>query len=139
MIIVTGAAGFIGSCLVGKLNAEGYKDIVLVDNFEDEKKALNYRDKHFSSMVHRDDFIAWLRENHKLVQFIFHIGARTDTTEFDKSIFDELNVNYSKDVWNACVEYGLPLVYASSAATYGLGELGYRDDHEVVEDLKPLN
>lgn len=139
MIIVTGAAGFIGSCLVGKLNAEGYKDIVLVDNFEDEKKALNYRDKHFSSMVHRDDFIAWLKENHKLVQFIFHIGARTDTTEFDKSIFDELNVNYSKDVWNACVEYGLPLVYASSAATYGLGELGYRDDHQVVGDLKPLN
>ena len=139
MIIVTGAAGFIGSCLVGKLNAEGYKDIVLVDNFEVEKKAANYQEKQYSELVHRDNFTTWLDENHKLVQFVFHIGARTDTTEFDKSIFDELNVNYSKDVWNACVEYGLPLVYASSAATYGLGELGYKDDHDVVDKLKPLN
>ena len=139
MIVVTGSAGFIGSCLVGKLNAEGYKDIVLVDSFENEKKAPNYENKTFSEKVHRDDFNLWLKENHKLVQFIFHIGARTDTTEFDVSIFDELNVNYSKDIWNACVEYGIPLVYASSAATYGLGEHGYKDDHDVVEKLKPLN
>lgn len=139
MIVVTGAAGFIGSCLVGKLNAEGYKDIVLVDSFENEKKAPNFENKTFSEKVHRDDFNVWLKENHKLVQFIFHIGARTDTTEFDVSIFDELNVNYSKDIWKACVEYGIPLVYASSAATYGLGEHGYKDDHDIVEKLKPLN
>lgn len=139
MIAVTGAAGFIGSCLVGKLNQEGYKDIILVDSFENTKKAPNYENKTFSEKVHRDDFNVWLKENHKLVQFIFHIGARTDTTEFDVSIFDELNVNYSKDIWKACVEYGIPLVYASSAATYGLGEHGYKDDHDVVEKLKPLN
>ncbi len=139
MIIVTGASGFIGSCLVGKLNEEGYKDVVVVDEFENEKKFPNLEGKELSHKVHRNDFIAWLHENHKMVQFIFHIGARTDTTEFDVSIFDELNVNYSKDVWNACVDYGIGLVYASSAATYGLGELGYKDDHDVVESLKPLN
>jgi len=73
------------------------------------------------------------------VDFIFHIGARTDTTEFNKEIFDELNVNYSIDVWNACVKFNIPLVYASSAATYGLGEHGYKDDHAVISELKPLN
>ena len=139
MIIVTGAAGFIGSCLVSRLNEEGYKDIILVDSFENEQKAPNLENKTFTDKIHRNDFKVWLDENHKMVQFIFHIGARTDTTEFDKSIFDELNVNYSKDVWNACVSYGLPLVYASSAATYGLGELGYKDDHNIINQLEPLN
>jgi ADP-L-glycero-D-manno-heptose 6-epimerase len=75
----------------------------------------------------------------KEVDFIYHIGARTDTTEFDKSIFDELNVNFSIDVWKACVKFNIPLVYASSAATYGLGEFGYKDDHDTISRLKPLN
>jgi ADP-L-glycero-D-manno-heptose 6-epimerase len=74
-----------------------------------------------------------------MVQFIFHIGARTDTTEFNKDIFDKLNLNYTKDLWNVCVEFGLPLVYASSAATYGLGEHGYDDNETVIDQLKPLN
>ena len=139
MIVVTGAAGFIGSCLVSRLNEEGYKDIVVVDKFGQEEKEKNLEGKVISQRVDRMDFANWLDENQKLVQFIFHIGARTDTTEFDKSIFDELNVNYSKAVWNACVKYGIPLVYASSAATYGLGELGYKDDHSVIPDLRPLN
>jgi ADP-L-glycero-D-manno-heptose 6-epimerase len=73
------------------------------------------------------------------VQFVFHLGARTDTTEKDRSIFDELNMRYSQDVWKRCVQFGLPLVYASSAATYGGGELGYKDSHELVNQLKPLN
>ncbi len=139
MIIVTGAAGFIGSCLVGKLNAEGFNDVVVVDDFSQEKKHNNLDGKIFSHKIHRDEFISWLKENHKLVQFIFHIGARTDTTEFDVAIFDKLNLNYTKDVWNSCVEFGLPLVYASSAATYGDGELGYDDNHEIIPSLKPLN
>lgn len=139
MIIVTGSAGFIGSCLVSKLNQEGYKDIVLVDDFSNEEKNKNFEGKTYSAKVERTQFIDWLEENQNLVQFIFHIGARTDTTEFDKNIFDELNVNYTKAIWNKCVEHGLPLVYASSAATYGLGEHGYEDNHDVVEKLKPLN
>jgi ADP-L-glycero-D-manno-heptose 6-epimerase len=139
MIIVTGAAGFIGSCLVEKLNSERYFDLVLVDDFSSEKKSRNLQDKKFTAKIHRDDFIEWLKQNHRLVQFVFHLGARTDTTEFNKSIFDKLNLNYSKAVWNACVEFGLPLVYASSAATYGAGENGYDDSHSLIEKLKPLN
>ncbi len=139
MIIVTGAAGFIGSCLISKLNQEGYKDIIAVDAFGDPEKEKNLEGKTIKARVERKDFISWLKENQRMVQFVFHIGARTDTTEFDTKIFDELNLNYSKDVWNVCVEFGLPLVYASSAATYGAGEQGYNDDHEVVSSLKPLN
>jgi ADP-L-glycero-D-manno-heptose 6-epimerase len=139
MIIVTGAAGFIGSCLVSALNHEGFRDIILVDDFSNPEKDKNLEGKIFSSKVDREEFIDWLKENHKLVQFIFHIGARTDTTEFDSKIFDKLNLNYSKDVWNSCIEFGLPLVYASSAATYGDGALGYRDNHDIIPSLKPLN
>jgi ADP-L-glycero-D-manno-heptose 6-epimerase len=139
MIIITGAAGFIGSCLIRKLNDEGFNDLVLVDDFSKHEKDKNTESKRFTAKIHRDEFIEWLRSNHRFVQFIFHIGARTDTTEFDRSIFDKLNLQYSKDVWNSCVEYGLPLVYASSAATYGNGENGYSDDHAGIEKLKPLN
>ncbi len=139
MIIVTGAAGFIASCLVSKLNQEGFKDVVLVDNFSNEEKNRNFEGKIYSQKVDRAIFIDWLKENEHLVQFVFHIGARTDTTEFDKTIFDNLNLSYTKEIWNICVEFGIPLVYASSAATYGLGEHGYEDNHEVVDKLKPLN
>lgn len=139
MIVVTGAAGFIASCLVSKLNQEGFKDIVLVDDFSKAEKNTNFEGKSYTDKIERKVFSEWLDNNHQLVQFVFHLGARTDTTEFNKAIFDELNLDYSKDIWNKCVEYGLPLVYASSAATYGMGELGYKDDHSVVERLKPLN
>lgn len=139
MIVITGAAGFIASCLVSHLNKLNYKDLVLVDDFSREDKLPNLEDKIFKEKVHRNNFLQWLDENENLVQFVFHLGARTDTTEFNTEIFDELNLNYSKAVWNACVKYGLPLVYASSAATYGLGEHGYSDSHEVVDKLKPLN
>lgn len=139
MIVVTGAAGFIASCLVSKLNQEGFKDIILVDDFSNTEKNKNFEGKTYTDKIERKFFSEWLDNNHQLVQFIFHLGARTDTTEFDKAIFDELNLDYSKEIWNKCVEYGLPLVYASSAATYGMGELGYKDDHIIVEQLKPLN
>lgn len=139
MIIITGAAGFIGSCLVQKLNDEGYFDLVLVDDFSNELKNKNFEDKKFSKQVKREDFPAWLRENHLHVQFVFHIGARTDTTEMDRELLNRLNLDYTKSIWNICTEFGLPLVYASSAATYGLGELGYDDDESKIPMLKPLN
>lgn len=139
MIVVTGAAGFIGSCMVSRLNQENFKDIVLVDDFSRHDKNKNLEGKIYSEKVHRDDFFDWLKENERMVQFIFHLGARTDTSEFDKDIFDKLNLNYSKQMWNACIDYGIPLLYASSAATYGLGEQGYEDTHEVVNELTPLN
>ncbi len=139
MIVITGAAGFIASNLISKLNSENFKDIILVDDFSKIHKKQNYINKTYTDLVNRNDFFDWLDKNEKFVQFIFHLGARTDTTEFDKSIFDELNLNYSKKVWTACVKYGLPLIYASSAATYGIGDLGYNDSHEIITKLKPLN
>ena len=139
MIVITGAAGFIGSCLVSKLNEQGIYDLVLVDEFSSEKKALNFASKKYHLQVNRNDFFIWLEKNHEEVAFIYHLGARTDTTEFNKMVFDELNLNYSKAVWKLCTQFSIPLVYASSAATYGLGEFGYLDSHELVEKLKPLN
>ncbi len=139
MIVVTGAAGFIGSCLVRKLNDERFFDIVVVDDFSNKKKDVNLEGKKFVQQVHRDDFAGWVKQNHRFIQFVFHIGARTDTTEMNTAIFDKLNLNYTKEVWSLCTEYGLPVVYASSAATYGGGEHGYDDNHAVISKLKPLN
>lgn len=139
MIVVTGAAGFIGSCLISRLQEAGYVDLVAVDDFSNPMKNRNLEGKRLSAKVDRKDFFQWIDENHRFVQFIFHLGARTDTTELDHRIFDELNLEYSKQVWERCVEFGLPLVYASSAATYGLGELGFEDNHSVIKNLKPLN
>jgi ADP-L-glycero-D-manno-heptose 6-epimerase len=139
MIIVTGAAGFIGSNLISGLNAKGYRDLVLVDDFSRPDRARNYEGKSYSALVERREFPGWLRDHHRQVQMIVHLGARTDTTEFDWEVFLELNLDYSKELFNLCVEFGLPLIYASSAATYGLGEHGYVDSHQVVTELQPLN
>jgi ADP-L-glycero-D-manno-heptose 6-epimerase len=139
MIVVTGAAGFIGSIMTGALNREGFMDLILVDDFAREDKESNYAGRKYSEKIDRNDFFMWLSENHRFVQFIIHLGARTDTTEMDKSIFEKLNFGYSVKVWEACVSYGLPLIYASSAATYGNGESGYDDNHKLIDKLTPLN
>lgn len=139
MIIVTGAAGFIGSCLVKKLNQENFNAIVAVDDFSNPSKEPNLQGARIQTKVNRDQFFEWLDQHYETVEFLFHIGARTDTTEFDRTIFDRLNFSYTQKVWNKCVEYQIPLVYASTAATYGLGELGYEDDETLIPKLKPLN
>lgn len=139
MIVITGAAGFIGSCLVSKLNNQGIKEIVLVDDFSRTDKNRNILNKVFATTVDRTIFFEWFRQNNGHIEFVFHIGARTDTAEFDISVFNELNLGYSKTVWNLCAEYNIPLVYASSAATYGDGSLGYDDDPKLIPSLKPLN
>lgn len=139
MIVVTGAAGFIGSNLITGLNQKGYKDLMLVDDFSRRERDKNYTTKLYSGLVDRRDFPQWIRQNHQKVQIVLHLGARTDTTEFSWEVFLDLNVDYSKQVFGLCTEYGLPLIYASSAATYGLGEYGYADSHELVPDLQPLN
>jgi ADP-L-glycero-D-manno-heptose 6-epimerase len=146
MIVVTGASGFIGSCLIGRLNDDRFVDIVAVDDFKGvsthpshERTGINLDGKRIVAKVDRTDFPAWLRKNEDQVQFVFHIGARTDTTEFDQAVFDELNLHYTQEVWKLCAELAIPLVYASSAATYGGGELGYSDSHAIIPSLKPLN
>jgi ADP-L-glycero-D-manno-heptose 6-epimerase len=139
MIIVTGAAGFIGSCLISKLNEENFNFIIAVDDFSKTEKLQNLEGKKIQERVERGSFFEWLDQNYYEVEFLFHIGARTDTTEFDYAVFEELNIEYSKKIWQKCIEYQIPLVYASSAATYGLGELGYDDNELQISQLKPLN
>lgn len=140
MIIITGAEGFIGSCLVAGLNAAGYHDLILVDDFGMPERALNLNNKSFNAKIPRTDLAQWIDENHPLIQFIFHIGARTDTTETNEAILKELNLDYTKMLWQKCVTWGLPMVYASSAATYGGGEFGYDDTDDMLpEKLVPLN
>ena len=140
MIVITGAEGFIGSCLVAKLNQLNYNDLILVDDFDTcPNRNLNLVEKKYTSKIERKNFFDWLEVNVNQVQFVFHIGARTDTTETDEAIFKMLNYDFSIALWNICVKEGIPLVYASSAATYGEGENGYDDDESKLDLLAPLN
>lgn len=139
MIIVTGAAGFIASCLVRRLNLEGFNNLILVDDFSRADKLPNLEGKRFVAQIGREEVFAYIEQNHLVIEFMLHIGARTNTAEFDIELLRELNVTYSQRIWNSCVSYQIPLIYASSAATYGLGEYGYDDDEQIIEQLKPLN
>ena len=138
-IVVTGAAGFIGSCLTGFLNEKGYDQLILVDEFSRLDKVNNLKGKRFAHRIERDDFFQWLKVTKPDIDFVFHLGARTDTTEFDYAVHQRLNFDYSQQIWDYCMMKQIPLVYASSAATYGSGELGYKDDHELPFRLEPLN
>lgn len=139
MIIITGAAGFIGSCVAAGYNAAGRKDIVLVDDFSRADKARNHEDKECIARVHRDELLAWMRPRLRDIEAVIHLGARTDTAEQDWNLFLRLNLNYTQDIWRFCTECQIPLIYASSAATYGAGELGFEDSHAIIPQLQPLN
>ncbi|MBK8887167.1 MAG: ADP-glyceromanno-heptose 6-epimerase [Saprospiraceae bacterium] len=140
MIILTGVSGFIGSCMLTALNESGYeRDVVVVDDFYKVYKDKNTDGKSVREWMHRDIFLDWFEKTSQRVDFVIHLGARTDTTLIDTQVFDELNVNYSKRIWNVCALRQIPLIYASSAATYGNGDLGFSDDHDTIEKLQPLN
>lgn len=139
MIVITGAAGFIGSYLVGKLNRSGFNDLVLVDRYDDQQKDRNLRSKYFHQLIDRDEFLDWFGHNRNKVDMVFHLGARTDTIGQEPESYKELNLIYSQKLWEACTDSGIPMVYASSAATYGNGEHGFSDCHTQIENLKPLN
>ena len=139
-IVLTGAAGFIGSCLLTDLIVKfPEKQIVIVDDFTREIKTANYRHKGYTFAIERELFVDWLKENGAHVSQIYHLGARTDTAEQDVDLFNELNVDYTKAIWSLCAKYDIPLLYASSAATYGGGEHGYDDKHDNISELEPLN
>ncbi|MFN8230304.1 MAG: ADP-glyceromanno-heptose 6-epimerase [Bacteroidia bacterium] len=139
MIVISGAAGFIASCLISKLNENNLTDLILVDDFSFDSKRKNYETKNFLKKIDRLDFLNWFKENYTQIKYVFHIGARTDTTEKSQAVLNELNLNYTKSIWTICSEHSIPLIYASSAATYGLGENGYNDDETKLDLLKPLN
>ncbi|MBC61666.1 MAG: ADP-glyceromanno-heptose 6-epimerase [Zetaproteobacteria bacterium] len=141
MIIVTGGAGFIGSCLVNQLNKAGYKDIHVVDEFLDEEKWKNLANNTFDTFTHKNKFLSWLKNDSAAnkISHIFHMGACSTTTEKNVDFLMENNFSYSKELFSFCIKRNIPFIYASSAATYGLGEKGYSDNEEVIENLKPLN
>ncbi len=139
MIVVTGAAGFIGSYLVGRLNKAGYKDLILVDKIDNPLKEFNLEHKTYRKFIDRDNFFKWLIKHSQEVEFIFHLGARTDTIGQEPQLYQQLNLIYSQRLWNICSEIQVPLLYASSAATYGNGEEGFSDSHKNIPHLRPLN
>jgi ADP-L-glycero-D-manno-heptose 6-epimerase len=138
-IVVTGAAGFIGSVFVQYLNEQGFNQLLLVDDFGVEEKRKNWEQKQFIKVIERQSFITQLENDEFEIDAIVHLGARTDTTEFNYAIHEELNVNYSKSLWNYATLKNIPFIYASSAATYGAGEHGYNDSHDILNQLSPLN
>lgn len=139
MKVITGVAGFIGSCMLSRLNQEGIEDVVIVDDFSKEERKANYKDKKYQSAIDRDEFPLWFKNNADKVDFVIHLGARSDTTERDWNVFLKLNLDYSKTLWQICSENNIPMIYASSAATYGGGENGYSDDLAIINKLQPLN
>ncbi len=139
MIVVTGAAGFIGSCMVAKLNAMGSNQLILVDDFSNPDKKENWKNKQYLELVHRDEFFPYLENNHSKITAIIHLGARTNTAELDCSIFENLNLAYSQRLWSVATKYSIPFIYASSAETYGKGDFGYSDSELLIPKLSPLN
>ena len=138
-LVVTGTAGFIGSVFVQYLNEQGFNQLILVDDFGVEAKRNNWEQKQFLKVIERQAFLEQLPLLDFTIDAIIHLGARTDTTEFDYAVHAELNVKYSKALWNYASEKQIPFIYASSAATYGSGEHGYTDSHEILDQLVPLN
>lgn len=137
MVIVTGGAGFIGSCIVRTLNDAGIEDIVIVDNIASTDKWMNMRNKKYVKYVHKSKFLEEL-PTYENVTAIIHMGAQSATTERDFDYLWENNFEYTKALWNYCAEKQISYIYASSAATYGDGELGF-DDKMDIDKLRPLN
>ena len=139
MILITGAAGFIGSCVASFLNQKGFFDLILVDDFTRKEKERNYKGKKYRMLLDREELFKTMKGEERFIQFVIHLGARTNTTEKDPDVLYHLNLQYSRKIWDLCTLNHIPLIYASSAATYGLGESGYLDDHNLISGLKPLN
>lgn len=137
-ILITGAAGFIASQMAKLLNQKGFKQLYLVDDFSREDKKENFISLQYIELIDREHIQSFFERNIQ-IDIVIHLGARTDTTEMDYSIHEHLNLNYSKIMWEYCTKNNVPIIYASSAATYGNGEFGYDDNHEVIEKLVPLN
>jgi ADP-L-glycero-D-manno-heptose 6-epimerase len=142
-IVVTGAAGFIGSCIVAKLNERGREDLLLVDHYDDanDPKRANLKDKKYRRYFDKKDFIDIIRRGAltESVECVLHIGACSSTTLQDAQYFKENNFEYSCVLSEWAVKNKARFVYASSAATYGAGEKGYKDDDVSTRDCKPLN
>lgn len=139
MILLTGGAGFIGSCLLSRLNEEGIEDILIVDNLSTSIKWKNLVGKKYTGYENKDIFIDKLEfgKYDGEIDYIFHIGACSSTTENDIDYLMYNNYNFSKELAQYALSNNISMMYASSAATYGAGENGYSDT--LFDNLKPLN
>ncbi len=140
MLVVTGGAGFIGSALIWQLNELGIEDIIVVDHLGTGPKWKNLAKRHFSQIIHKDDFLGWLKSNKDKIDGIFHMGACSSTTEEDADYLVRNNLQYSIDLFNYCTTEKIPFIYASSAATYGSREQDFFDDDAyTARSLRPIN
>jgi ADP-L-glycero-D-manno-heptose 6-epimerase len=139
-IVVTGAAGFIGTNLVRALNAAGREDVIVVDELGRDEKWRNLVDQAFADYVDLDEFRARvLADDLPEVEAIIHLGACSATTETDADYLADNNFAYTRDLCEWCLRHDVRFVYASSAATYGDGNMGYNDSHAGTPSLRPLN
>jgi len=138
MILLTGSEGFIGSCMLSYLNSKGRDDILLVDDFSRSDKSLNCKGKQFFDQINRAVLFDYLDKKKLDITAIIHLGARTNTTGTDWSVYRKLNLDYTCRLWNFAKEKDIPFLYASSAATYGNGIFGF-DDMEDIHQYRPLN
>lgn len=140
MIVVTGGAGFIGSQMIHFLNQKGIDDIIVVDELGSDEKWFNLRPLRFYSIFNPDEFLSEIEANRlPSIDCIFHMGACSATTERDVDYLYRNNTRYSQSLWQFCCDKKIPYIYASSAATYGDGSLGYNDDEGKLDELRPLN
>lgn len=137
-IVLTGGAGFIGSCLLRSLNDAGRQDIIVVDHIASTEKWRNLSNKHYEEYVSRDEFLARLPKLSGKISAIIHMGACSSTTERDFDFLYKNNLEFSQALWKFCAAEQISFLYASSAATYGGGELGFDDEMDITE-LRPLN
>lgn len=142
MIVITGAAGFIGSCLAWKLNEMGRKDLILTDeNGQVPAKSANFQKRSYLEYLEKEDFLKVLASGRYdgKVEAIFHMGACSSTTETNKDYLWDTNTNYTRTLAEWCLKNNTRFLYASTAATYGDGSLGYSDEDSLTPKLKPLN
>ena len=142
MIVVTGGAGFIGSCVIAQLNAIGWKEIIIVDEtLGNNPRHENIKDKDYVEYIEKDVFLkAVLADKvHPKVEMVIHMGACSSTTGTDQKYYEENNFLYTRHLAEWCLKKGVRFIYASSAATYGDGSQGYSDDDAATRRLKPLN
>jgi ADP-L-glycero-D-manno-heptose 6-epimerase len=141
MIVVTGGAGFIGSAIVWKLNEQGHDNIIIVDELGIEDKWKNLVGLKFQEFIHKDDFISRVVDDtfNFPLEAIIHMGANSSTTEKDADHLFSNNYLYTQELAKFCLTKNIRFIYASSAATYGDGALGFEDNETKLEELRPLN
>lgn len=139
LIVITGAAGFIGSCVIRYLNDMGKTNLLLVDDIKSSDKWKNLQGKSFTDFISKHQLMSWLMHHEDEVDAIIHLGACSDTMETDGNYLMENNYRFSVDLADFSLDHGIRFIYASSAATYGDGSLGFVDNHDEIERLRPLN